>query len=64
MNIKFRENFERGEVWVYVDDSPVFRSGEFLLAMKWAQQAYNLTEAQEQAIRVDYKNDYDNRRDD
>lgn len=60
--IKFREDFERGQVVVYKDDQPVWRHSEYRGAATWAQRAYSLTDEQLMDIYQDYKDDYDKNR--
>lgn len=58
MNIKFRENWNRGTVDVYDGDLVVYSNREYRGSAIWAKSKYNLTDPQLMAIYRDYKDDY------
>ena len=59
MDIKFRENWNRRTVDVYVNGEIVSAHREYRGAVEWAKAKYNLTDPQLIAIYRDYKSDYD-----
>ncbi len=58
--LKFREDFDKGDVVVYEGRREVFRCDEYKGSAEWAQAKYNLTDQELMVLYRSYKNDYDN----
>lgn len=61
MNIKFRENFDSGEIDLYKDGVVVFSDGSYSTVAKHAMNQLGVSEAQMGKIYTDYKKDFDKR---
>lgn len=58
---KLREDFKRAQVVVYVDNQPVFSSGEYRFSAEYLKRQAGLTGDQMKEVYSDYRNDYDRR---
>lgn len=57
--LKFREDWERGQVVVYVGRKTVYRSDEYTAAATWARDTYKLIDAELMRLYRSYKENYD-----
>lgn len=56
---KLREDFQRAQVVVLVNDQAVFRSGEYRTAAEHLKHQHGLSDGELATVYRDYKNDFD-----
>jgi predicted GTPase len=59
VDLKLRENFQRGVVVLFVDDVPVKSDREYRGIATYVQRTYRLTDDALMELYQDYREDYD-----